>query len=61
MELFVEFLKNTGYYLADIRYIFMICVGILFCFLAAAKRYEPLLLLPIGFGIIVGNIPFFKG
>jgi oxaloacetate decarboxylase beta subunit len=61
MELFVEFLKNTGYYLADIRYIFMICVGILFCFLAAAKKYEPLLLLPIGFGIIVGNIPFFKG
>ena len=61
MELFIEFLKNTGYYLADIRYIFMICVGILFCFLATAKKYEPLLLLPIGFGIIVGNIPFFKG
>ena len=61
MELFIEFLKNTGYYLADIRYILMIGVGILFCYLAAAKKYEPLLLLPIGFGIIVGNIPFFKG
>ncbi|MBW2501384.1 MAG: sodium ion-translocating decarboxylase subunit beta [Deltaproteobacteria bacterium] len=61
MELFLEFVKNTGYYLADFRYLFMICVGILFCFLATAKKYEPLLLLPIGFGIIVGNIPFFKG
>jgi oxaloacetate decarboxylase beta subunit len=61
LELFIEFLKNTGYYLADIRYVFMICVGILFCFLATAKKYEPLLLLPIGFGIIIGNIPFFRG
>jgi oxaloacetate decarboxylase beta subunit len=61
MELFVEFLKNTGYYLADMRYVLMICVGILFCFLATAKKYEPLLLLPIGFGIIIGNVPFFKG
>ena len=61
MELFIDFLKNTCYYLADIRYFFMLCVGILFCYLATAKKYEPLLLLPIGFGIIVGNIPFFKG
>ena len=61
MELFVEFLKNTGYYLADMRYVLMVGVGILFCFLATAKKYEPLLLLPIGFGIIIGNIPFFKG
>jgi oxaloacetate decarboxylase beta subunit len=61
MELFINFIKNTGYYLVDFRYVLMICVGILFCFLATAKKYEPLLLLPIGFGIIVGNIPFFKG
>jgi hypothetical protein len=27
----------------------------------SAKNYEPLLLLPIGFGVILGNIPFFKG
>ena len=61
MELFLEFVKNTGFYLADIRYVVMVLVGILFCYLAAAKEYEPLLLLPIGFGIIVGNVPFFKG
>ncbi|MCP4747592.1 MAG: sodium ion-translocating decarboxylase subunit beta [Desulfobacteraceae bacterium] len=63
MELFSEFIKNTGYYLvaADLRYLIMITVGILFCYLSIAKRYEPLLLLPIGFGVIIGNIPFFKG
>ncbi|MDA3809610.1 MAG: sodium ion-translocating decarboxylase subunit beta [Spirochaetaceae bacterium] len=36
----------------------MIVIGIIFITLAIAKHYEPLLLLPIGFGIIIGNIPF---
>ena len=61
MELAYEFLKNTGYAMADWRYLMMIAIGILFCYLSIAKKYEPLLLLPIGFGIIIGNIPFFKG
>lgn len=61
MELLFEFLKNTGFGMLDMRYIIMIGVGILFCYLAIAKDYEPLLMLPIGFGIIVGNLPFFKG
>jgi carboxybiotin decarboxylase len=61
MELLFDFLRNTGWYMLDYRYVIMIGVGILFCFLAIAKEYEPLLLLPIGFGIIVGNLPFFKG
>jgi oxaloacetate decarboxylase beta subunit len=61
MELFLDFIQNTGWYMLDIRYIIMIGIGILFCYLAIAKEYEPLLLLPIGFGVIIGNIPFFKG
>lgn len=61
MELFVDFLQNTGWYMLDYRYIIMLGIGILFCYLAIAKGYEPLLLLPIGFGVIIGNIPFFKG
>ena len=61
MELFVQFLTNTGYYLADFRHVLMITVGSFFIYLAISKEYEPLLLLPIGFGILVGNIPFFKG
>ncbi|MCB0153172.1 MAG: sodium ion-translocating decarboxylase subunit beta [Anaerolineae bacterium] len=35
----------------------MIVVGCLFIYLAIAKEYEPLLLVPIGFGILVGNMP----
>jgi len=61
MELFIQFLTNTGYYLADFRNIIMLFVGFIFVYLATAKKYEPLLLVPIGFGILVGNIPFFKG
>ena len=60
-QLLIKFLTNTGYYLAEYRNIIMIIVGCIFIYLAIAKKYEPLLLLPIGFGILVGNVPFFKG
>ena len=39
----------------------MIVVGLAFIYLAIAKHYEPLLLVPIGFGIVVGNIPSVEG
>jgi len=61
MHLFIQFLTNTGYYLGDYRNWLMIVVGCFFIYLAIAKNYEPLLLLPIGFGVLVGNVPFFKG
>ncbi len=61
MQLFYDFLQNTGWYMLDYRYVLMIAIGSFFCYLSIAKEYEPLLLLPIGFGIIIGNIPFFKG
>jgi len=61
MELLIQFLTNTGYYLADFRNIIMLFVGFTFVYLGTAKKYEPLLLVPIGFGILVGNVPFFKG
>ncbi len=61
LDLLVQFLTNTGYFLADYRHFLMISVGCFFVYLAVVKEFEPLLLVPIGFGIIVGNIPFFKG
>jgi oxaloacetate decarboxylase beta subunit len=61
LELLYQFLSNTGYFLADYRHLIMILVGCTFLYLGTAKQYEPLLLIPIGFGILVGNIPFFKG
>jgi oxaloacetate decarboxylase beta subunit len=62
-DLLISFLTNTGYYfiVQDFRYFVMILVGGVFLYLGIAKKYEPLLLVPIAFGIIVGNIPFFKG
>lgn len=61
VQLFLEFFSNTGFALADYRHFIMILIGIIFIYLGIAKHYEPLLLVPIGFGILVGNIPVFKG
>lgn len=61
LHMLTQFLTNTGFYLVDYRQIIMIVVGCVFIYLGIAKQYEPLLLIPIGFGILVGNIPFFKG
>jgi len=60
-DLLISFVSNTGFALADYRQIIMIIVAIVFLYLGIAKKYEPLLIIPIGFGILIGNIPFFKG
>jgi oxaloacetate decarboxylase beta subunit len=61
MELLADFFQNTGFGMADYRHLVMIGVGLIFIYLGIAKHYEPLLLVPIGFGILVGNVPVFKG
>ena len=53
-----EFLTYTGFSNAQIPNLIMIAVGIFFIWLAIKKDFEPLLLVPIGLGIILGNIPF---
>lgn len=60
-DLFFQFLSNTGFALVDYRQIIMLCVGTLFIYLGIAKHYEPLLLVPIGFGILMGNMPVMHG
>jgi carboxybiotin decarboxylase len=40
--------------------VFMVAVGLVFIFLAIRYEYEPLLLIPIGTGIIIGNMPLFR-
>ncbi|ROQ93473.1 sodium ion-translocating decarboxylase subunit beta [Desulfosoma caldarium] len=61
METILHFLANTGFGLVDYRHVLMILVGCVFIYLGIAKHYEPLLLVPIGFGILMGNVPVFKG
>jgi sodium ion-translocating decarboxylase beta subunit len=48
----------TGFHNVELGHIIMIFFGLLFIYLAITKEYEPLLLIPIGFGILIGNIPF---
>lgn len=59
MELFEQFIQFTGFVQPGAwKNLIMIVVGCFFIFIAIKKKYEPLLLVPIGFGILVGNIPF---
>lgn len=61
MESLFEYLASTGFAHFDFRNGVMILVGLIFIFLGIKKEWEPLLLVPIGFGMIVGNIPFPPG
>ena len=56
-----QFLQYTGFANATWQHLVMIVIGIFFITIAILKEWEPLLLVPIGFGMIIGNIPFFPG
>lgn len=58
---FDQFFKYTAFPNFTIGHIVMIMVALAFIYLAIAKDYEPLLLVPIGFGILIGNVPFLEG
>ena len=53
-----DFITYTGFACGDWSNYIMIIVGVFFIWLAIKKDFEPLLLIPIGFGIVLGNIPF---
>jgi len=56
-----KFMEYSGFANVTLGHIVMIFVGLFFIFLAIKYDYEPLLLIPIGFGVIIGNIPFLEG
>lgn len=58
LQTFWEF---TGFYNCEWGNIIMLAVGCFFVWLAIKKNFEPLLLVPIGFGMLIGNIPFQPG
>ena len=55
---FSMFWSNTGFANITLGHLIMICIGLGFLYLGVVKKLEPILLVPIGFGIIIGNIPF---
>lgn len=57
-ENFQQFISYTSFANLTLGHILLICFGLVLIYLAISKEYEPLLLIPIGFGIIIGNIPF---
>jgi carboxybiotin decarboxylase len=56
-----QFLQFTAFANLTLGHVIMIMIGLIFIYLAIAKEFEPMLLVPIGFGILVGNIAFVPG
>jgi oxaloacetate decarboxylase beta subunit len=56
-----QFFGYTAFASFSFGHVIMILIGLVFLYLAITKDWEPMLLVPIGFGIIIGNIPFLKG
>ena len=61
LENLQTFWQFTGFANGDWTYFVMIAIGLLFVYLAIKKDWEPMLLIPIGFGIVMGNIPLIPG
>ncbi len=57
-ENFTRFWHLTGIYNAEWQNFVMLAIGLFFIWLAIKKNFEPMLLVPIGFGMLIGNIPF---
>jgi carboxybiotin decarboxylase len=57
MEQMIELWHGTGLYQISVKQFVMILVGLVLLYLAISKKFEPLLLVPIGFGGLLANIP----
>jgi len=57
LDMLFEFIRGTGYYNLQAGNIIMIVVACILLYLGIAKKYEPLLLVPISFGMLLVNLP----
>ena len=67
LESFASFLENTGVYamiasgpVDAIKTVIMLVIACVLLYLAIVKQFEPLLLLPIAFGMLLTNLPMIK-
>lgn len=58
IEAITELAKTSGFAGLGLKEIIMILISFVFMYLAIAKKFEPLLLLPISFGMLLTNLPF---
>lgn len=56
-----KFWSSTSFANFEFKYLIMIIVGLAFLYLGISKKWAPMLLVPIGFGILIGNVPFAEG
>ncbi len=57
IDSFIEFMSGTGFASMTWKTIVMLIVSLVLMFLAIVKGFEPLLLLPIAFGMLLTNLP----
>jgi oxaloacetate decarboxylase beta subunit len=57
IDSFVDLLKDSGFAEFDWRTLVMLVVSGILIYMAIAKKFEPLLLLPIAFGMLLANLP----
>lgn len=57
LEQIMDFLKGTGYFNVTPQQLIMLGISFVLMYLAIVKEYEPLLLVPISFGMMLANIP----
>mgnify|MGYP000527481058 FL=1 len=57
LERILDFFQHTGYANISFEQFIMIIIACFLMYLAIVKKYEPLLLVPISFGMLLANIP----
>ncbi len=60
MEAIMNFIQDTGFYriaTGDWKVLIMMVISFVLLYLAIVKKFEPLLLLPIAFGMLITNLP----
>lgn len=61
MDAIIRFLQDTGFYLfsqdGNWRYLIMLGIACVLLYLGIVKKFEPLLLVPIAFGMLITNLP----
>lgn len=56
----LNFFEFSGFANVTWKHLVMLVIGLIFIYLGIRYEFEPLLLVPIGFGILIGNIPMFQ-
>ena len=57
LDMSVDFIQSTGFAALDLGQVVMLLISFFLLYLAVAKEFEPLLLIPIAFGMLLANLP----